>query len=111
MISFTADSTFLSNTCCSFGRVFDFAREIAFSAASITPVLLSAEISTTGQPRLALILSRSSLFPLFSSTSSMLTAITTGTPSSVTCEVRYKFLSRFVPSIIFSTASGFSLRI
>ena len=34
----------------------------------------------------------------------MLTAITTGMPSSVSCVVRYRFLSRFVPSIIFKIA-------
>ena len=83
-----------------------FAALTAVSAASTTPVPFNAEISTTGHPSsldnsLIWILS-----PFFSTISIMLTATTTGIPSSVNCVVKYKFLSRFVPSTIFKIAFG-----
>ena len=92
------------------GTVFPFfATSIAVSAASIIPFPFKADISITLHPKApdnsaVLILS-----PFFSTTSIILMAITTGMPSSVSCVVRYKFLSRFVPSIIFRIASGRSL--
>ncbi len=92
------------------GTVFPFfAASIAASAASMIPFPFRAEISTTLQPKAldsspVLILS-----PFFSTTSIILMATTTGMPSSVSCVVRYKFLSKFVPSMIFKIASGRSL--
>ena len=89
------------------GTVFPFfAASIAASAASIIPFPFKADISTTLHPKAldnsaVLILS-----PFFSTTSIMLTATTTGMPSSESCVVRYKFLSKFVPSIMFSITSG-----
>ena len=83
-----------------------FAASIAASAASITPVPFSADISTILQPSC---LESSAVFilsPFFFTISIMLMAITTGIPSSVSCVVRYRFLSRLVPSIMLSTASG-----
>ena len=83
-----------------------FAASIAASAASITPVPFSADISTILQPNC---LESSAVFilsPFFFTISIMLMAITTGIPSSVSCVVRYRFLSRLVPSIMLSTASG-----
>ena len=103
-----ACSTVPENVC--MGTVFPFfAASIAASAASISPFPFRAEISTTLQPNC---LDSSAVLiwsPFFSTTSIMLTATTTGMPSSVSCVVRYRFLSRFVPSIIFKMASGRSL--
>ena len=86
-----------------------FAASIAASAASIMPVPFSAEISTTLQPSAFESPSVLILSPFFLTTSIMLMATTTGIPSSVSCVVRYRFLSRLVPSIILRIASGRSL--
>ena len=68
--------------------VFDFAAAIAFSLTSSIPVPLRAEISTTSHPRASfrfLILMES---PFFFTRSIMLTAMTTGIPSSISCVER-----------------------
>ncbi len=65
-----------------------FAALIAASAASMIPFPFKAEISTTLHPNA---LDNSPVFilsPFFSTTSIMLTATTTGMPSSVSCVVR-----------------------
>ncbi len=101
-------STVPENVC--MGTVFPFfAASIAASAASIIPFPFRAEISTTLQPNC---LDSSAVLiwsPFFSTASIMLTATTTGMPSSVSCVVKYKFLSKFVPSTRFRIASGRSL--
>ena len=104
-----ASSTFASNLCTSFTAFFCSARLTAFSAAFSMPVPFSAEISTTSQPKLALSFEILILSPVFSTTSIMLIAISTGIPSSNSCVLRYRFLSRLVPSMIFRMASGLSL--
>ncbi len=75
-------------------------------AASVTPVPLSADISTTGQPSAFDRLADFSSEPFFCTTSIIFTATTTGMPSSISCVVRYKLRSRFVPSTMFKIASG-----
>ena len=92
------------------GTVLPFcAASIAASAASIMPVPFKAEISTTLQPSSRESSSVLILSPFFFTTSIMLMATTTGIPSSVNCVVRYRFLSRFVPSMMFKIASGRSV--
>ena len=54
----------------------------AFSAASLTPVPLRADISTASQPRFFPNLARSTLSPFFSMISTMFTAMITGIPNS-----------------------------
>ena len=83
-----------------------FAASIAASAASMTPLPFNAEISTILQPSCLESSSVLILSPFFLTISIMLIAITTGMPSSVSCVVRYRFLSRFVPSMMFRIASG-----
>ncbi len=85
-----------------------FAAATTFFTAKSSPVPFSAEISTASQPRRSESLSKYILSPFFSTISIMLTAITIGMPSSISCVERYRFRSRFVPSIIFIIASGFS---
>ena len=87
-------------------RVVDLAASMAASAAAMTPSPFRAEISTTLQPScceswLMLIWS-----PLLRTMSIMFTAMTTGMPSSVSCVVRYRLRSRFVPSTMLRMASG-----
>ena len=86
-----------------------FAAAIAFFTATSMPVPFSAEISHASQPSFALNLSTCILSPDFSTRSDMLTAITTGIPSSMICVDRYRFLSIFVPSMILMIASGLSV--
>ena len=86
-----------------------FAAFTAPSAASIIPVSFSAEISYTGQPSVLDSCSILIVSPFLRTRSIILTAMTTGTPTSKSCVVRYKFLSRFVPSTILRMASGLSL--
>ena len=78
----------------------------AASAASATPVPLSAEISTILQPSwvesCAVLISS----PFFFTISIILMATTTGIPSSVSCVVKYRLRSRLEPSTIFRIASG-----
>ena len=84
----SACSTLPEKVC--IGTVFslEFAASIAACAASLTPLPLRADISTTLQPScfassLVFILS-----PFFSTTSIILTATATGMPSSTSCVVR-----------------------
>ena len=79
---------------------------IASSAASVCPSPLRALISITGQPMLLLSASTSIVSPFLRTRSIILTAITTGIPSSSSCVVKYRFLSIFVPSTMFKIASG-----
>ena len=60
----------------------------AFSAASLMPVPLRADISTASHPRFFPNLARSTLSPFFSMISTMLTAMITGIPSSIICVER-----------------------
>ena len=84
----------------------DLAASMAASAAAMTPSPFRAEISTTLQPSCC----ESSLMliwsPLLRTMSIMFTAMTTGMPSSVSCVVRYRLRSRFVPSTMLRMASG-----
>ena len=79
---------------------------IARSAALSIPWPLSALISTTLHPRALPIFAVSMESPFFFTRSIMLTASTTGMPSSISCVVRYRFLSILVPSTMFRIASG-----
>ena len=100
-----ACSTGPENVC--WGTVLPFfAASIAASAASIMPVPLRAEISIILQPSWRESSSTLILSPLFFTTSIMLMAMTTGIPSSVSWVVRYRFLSRLVPSTMLRIASG-----
>ena len=81
----------------------------ASAAACMVPCPFKAEISTTLQPSWRDNSSMLILSPFFFTTSIMLTATTTGIPSSVSCVVRYRLRSRFVPSMMFKIASGRSL--
>ena len=78
-------------------------------AHSSTPVPFSADISTTLQPSSLDSFSTLILSPFLLTTSIILMAQTTGIPISRSCVVKYKFLSKFEPSIIFKITSGFSL--
>ncbi len=60
----------------------------AISAASVTPVPFRAEISATLQPSFSESFSKSIWSPFFLTRSHMLTATTTGMPSSTSCVVR-----------------------
>ena len=73
---------------------------------SQTPVPFIAEISTALQPSCFPSCAVSILSPFFLTTSIILMASTTGIPSSVSCVVKYRLRSRFVPSMIFRMASG-----
>ena len=83
-----------------------FAASIAASAACVIPVPFNAEISTTLQPSARESSSILILSPFFVTTSIILIATTTGIPSSVSWVVKYKFLSKFVPSMMFKITSG-----
>ena len=85
-----------------------FARTTALSAASTSPSFFSADMPITSQPRAFEIFAKSILSPFFLTTSIMLTAITIGSPSSASCVERYRLRSMFVPSTMFSIASGVS---
>ena len=103
-----ACSTGPENVC--IGTVFvPFAARIAASAASMMPVPFSAEISTISQPSSRLSSAVLILSPFLRTTSIMLMAMTTGMPSSVSCVVKYRLRSRFVPSMMFRIASGRSV--
>ncbi len=73
---------------CAFGIMFAFATLMAASAASMTAVPFSAEISTTGTLRSLASFRMSILSPFFSTMSIMLMATTVGIPSSRTWVVR-----------------------
>ena len=81
----------------------------AASAACITPSPLSAEISTISQPSSRESSATLIWSPFLRTTSIMLMAMTTGMPSSVSCVVKYRLRSRFVPSMMFRMASGRSV--
>ena len=70
------------------------------------PVPLSAEVSTMGHPSFRESWATSILSPFFLTKSIMLSAITTGSPRSSTCVVRYRLRSRFVASTRLITTSG-----
>ena len=103
------DSTSSLNLCASLLIFLDSASFTAFSAASLIPVPLRAEISTTSQPSFSESFAMLSSIPFLAKRSIILTAIITGIPSSIICVERYKFLSMFVPSTILMIASGLSL--
>ncbi len=101
----SACSTVPENVC--IGTVLPFfAASTAASAASMVPFPFKAEISTTLHPNCLDSSAVLILSPFFSTTSIMLMATTTGMPSSVSWVVRYRFLSKFVPSMMFKIASG-----
>ena len=102
-------STFCAKVCTGTDGFFADATRTALSAAAWIPLPFSAEISTTSQPSFFASFSTWILSPFFSTRSIMLTAITTGIPSSISCVLRYRFRSILVPSTIFRIASGFSL--
>ena len=82
-----------------------------FTAASTTdarPVFLSADVSTTGQPRTIDSLFVSIFSPRFSMRSAILSAMTTGMPVSMTWVVRYRLRSMFVASTRSMMTSGLS---
>jgi len=79
-----ASSTFLSNLCTISWLGF-LASSTALLAASLIPLPLRAEISTTSQPKLSFKSLMLILSPDFSMISIMLTAITTGIPNSISC--------------------------
>ncbi len=103
-----ACSTAPEKVCMGMGFPF-WAASTASSAASVIPVLFNADMVTTLHPNA---LESSSVFilsPFFSTTSIIFMAITTGIPSSASWVVRYRFLSRLVPSTMFKIASGRSV--
>ena len=85
--------------------------EATFTASSISasrPLCFKAEVSTIGQ-----FSSMESRFVSmrifrFASRSDMFSAITTGIPVSISCVVKYRFLSIFVASTRSIITSGFS---
>ena len=85
------------------------AASTAASAASMTPVPFRAEISTIRQPSCRDSSGTLIWSPFFFTISIMLMAMTTGMPSSVSCVVKYRLRSRFVPSMMFRMASGRSV--
>ena len=104
----SACSTLPPKTAGSLVFLLPFASSIAFSAALRLPSPFRAAVSTISQPS-----SEASFWVLISSPflrtrSIILTATTTGMPSSISWVVRYRFLSIFVPSTILIIASGFS---
>ena len=101
-------STSAANRCVLCGGAPLSASAAARSAACKTPSPFRAEISTTSQPSFSLSFTVSILSPLFATISIILTAITTGIPSSNSCVDRYRFLSMLVPSTILMIASGLS---
>ena len=101
-------STSGANLCTATAALFFCASSIAFLVAFSIPVSFSAEISITGQPSFSYTMTRSLLSPFSFTRSIMLTAMTTGIPSSISCVLRYKFLSMLVPSTRFRIASGLS---
>ena len=91
---------------CSVAPPLDVAARFASAISSSMPVLRSAEIITTGQPRLRESARTSILSPLFSTRSAMFRAATTGRPVSTTWSARYRLRSRLVASITWMTTSG-----
>ena len=102
----SACSTHPVNLCLGVWTTLLLATSTALLAASITPVPFNAEISTTVQPSSLAKFLVFSLSPFFATISIIFTATTTGIPSSISWVVKYKFLSRLVPSMIFKITSG-----
>ena len=97
----------------SLGRSTSFllATLIAVSTSASSPVCFRAEVSTIGQSNNIESLFVSILIPLFSRRSVMFSAITTGTPVSISCVVRYRLRSIFVASTRSIITSGLSFKI
>jgi len=103
-----ACSTLPLNTCGGSLVLLFLAASMACSARYIPPLPFIALIGTILHPSCSLSSTVSIMSPFLRTKSIMLSAITTGILSSSTCVVRYRFLSRFVPSIMFIITSGFS---
>ena len=101
-------STSGANLCTAAAALFFCASSIAFLVAFSIPVSFRAEISTTGQPSFSASFATLILSPFLFTISIMLTAMTTGIPSSISCVLRYKLRSMLVPSTRFRIASGLS---
>ncbi|MPN26780.1 hypothetical protein SDC9_174205 [bioreactor metagenome] len=80
------------------------------STSSEIPSPLLADIGTTGIPKWSDSFFTSIELPLAFTSSIMLRAITMGIDNSMSCSVKYRFLSMFVASTILSIKSGCSLR-
>ncbi len=80
---------------------FSLASIKAVSIVSINPVPFSADISITGQPKRPASFFMFMLSPFFCMMSIIFKVITMGFPSSDSCVVRYRFLSRFIASARF----------
>ncbi len=104
----TACSTLPINTCNGSFVSFDNAAAMALSIKFSIPSPFNALISTTTHPKALLIFFKSISSFCFLTTSIIFKATTTGIPSSVSCVVKYKFLSMLVASTILIIASGFS---
>ena len=88
--------------------LFDFAVSYATCINSLIPWFFNADISHTGTPKAFDNSATLIISPFFLTESIILSATTTGISISKICVVKYKFLSRFVASIILITQSGFS---
>ncbi len=108
-IPVSAFSTSPSNTGGRLTVFFALAASAAIFAASRLFSFFRAEISTALQFSSEASFLISILSPFFLTRSIMLTARTTGMPSSMSWVERYRFLSMFVPSTMLRIASGFSL--
>ena len=97
----------------SFGRDTSFLRAtlIASSIKSFNPVCFKADVSIIGQFNNIERRFVSILIFLFFNKSAIFKAITTGTPVSINCVVKYKFLSIFVASTKLIITSGLSFKI
>ena len=104
----SAFSTGSEKVCTQTSLLFCCASSTAFCAACCMPVPFKAEMGTTSQPSAFFSCAGSITSPFFWTISIIFTAMTTGIPSSVSCVLRYRFLSMFVPSTIFKITSGFS---
>ena len=83
----------------------------AEQAAATTCESPSADVETvliTGQPKIPLSFSASVLLPAFSFISLLLSATTTGMPSSKSCVVKNRLRLKLVASTMFIITSGFS---
>ena len=89
---------------------FVLAVRIASSISLSRPSPFSADVSMIGQPSTMDSRSVSILISRFSSRSAIFKAITTGTPVSINCVVRYRFRSMLVASTRFTITSGCSFK-
>ena len=85
------------------------ASAIAFSIISFRPLFSIETVSYTGQPSFSESFFASIFVPSFSLISVLLSATTTGMPSSSSCVVKKSDLLRFVASTMFTIASGFAV--